>query len=216
MRVVSKGDLEWIGRKLKNMKNRVGILYFTQSVECEFCCKSREMLAEISNLTDKLFIEVYDYIGDMDFARKHGVDKIPAVILLGERGYGLRFFGDVQGYQLEVFIDGIIDVSRGETDLPKAIKSRLREVKAPVHIQVFTTPTCPYSPSMLRLAHKFAVESEHIKADMVNLVEFPHLVHKYEISRIPTTVLNGRIKFEGALPTEAFLLKVLEASAVVC
>lgn len=216
MRIVSKGDLKWMGRKLKNMKNRVEILYFTQAIECEFCYKSRKMLAEIANLTDKLFIEVYDYIGDMDFARKHGVDKIPAAILHGERGYGLRFFGDVQGYQLEVFIDGIVDVSRGKTDLPGDIKSRLREVKTPVHIQVFTTPACPYSPSMLRLAHKFAVESKHIKADMVNIVEFPHLVHKYGISNIPTTVINGRIKFEGALPTEAFLLKVLEASAVVC
>ncbi len=215
MRVVSEGNLEWMGRKLKKMKNRVEILYFTQAVECESCYTSRKTLAEISNLTDKVFVEVYDYIGDMDFARKHGVDKIPAVILLGERGYGIRFFGDVQGYQLEVFLESMVDVSRGKTDLPGDIKARLMEVEAPVHIQVFTTPTCPYSP-LLGLAHKFAVESEHVKADMVNLVEFPHMVHRYKISRIPTTVINERIKFEGALPTEAFLLKVLEASAVTC
>lgn len=206
----------WIKKKLEKMKGRVEILYFTQKQECDFCSKSRKSLLEVSKAADTLFIEVYDFLGDMDFAKKHGVDKIPAAILLGEKGYGVRFFGDVQGYQLEVFLDGIVDVSRGETDLPAKVKARLREVKSPVHIQVFTTPTCPYSPSMVRAAHRFAVESEHIMADMVNLVEFPHLVHRYEISNIPTTVINDRIKIEGALPLEVFLLKVLEGSAVVC
>lgn len=208
--------MSWIKNKLGKMKSRVEILYFTQEHECDFCFKSRKVLQEIANASDKLFVEVYDYLGDMDFARHHGVDKIPAAILLGEKGYGVRFFGDIQGYQLEVFLDGIIDVSRGETDLPEDVKARLAQVKSPVHIQVFTTPTCPHSPAMVRAAHMFAVESNEIKADMVNLVEFPHLVHKHEISSIPTTVINGKMKIEGALPLEVFLLKVLEASATVC
>ena len=51
----------------------------------------------------------------------------------------------------------------------------MRGLGRPVHIQVFVTPTCPYCPQAVRLAHQFALESDQIRGDMIEATEFPEL-----------------------------------------
>jgi hypothetical protein len=50
------------------------------------------------------------------------------------------------------------------------------------------------------LAHQFAVESDLISADMVEVSEFPHLGRKYQAMGATRTVINETIHIEGAVP----------------
>ena len=63
----------------------------------------------------------------------------------------------------------------------------------------------------MRLAHQFAIESEHIRADMVEVTEFPHLIQKYQVMGVPRTVINEDTFLEGAVPESVFLDAVLQA-----
>ena len=56
-----------------------------------------------------------------------------------------------------------------------------------------------------------AFESEYIKADMVEAIEFPHLAQKYTVSGVPKTVINETISFVGALPEEMVLDYIRQA-----
>ena len=63
------------------------------------------------------------------------------------------------------------------------------------------------------LAHRLALESEWITADMVEATEFPHLANKYEVYGVPRTVINETIHVEGAVPEPMLvneLMKVLD------
>jgi len=63
------------------------------------------------------------------------------------------------------------------------------------------------------LAHRLALESEWITADMVEATEFPHLANKYEVYGVPRTVINETIHIEGATPEPMLvneLMKVLD------
>jgi glutaredoxin len=80
-----------------------------------------------------------------------------------------------------------------------------------VHFQVFVTPTCPYCPQAVRLAHKLAIESDLIRADMVEAIEFPQLSNKYHVHGVPRTVINETVHQEGAAPEPMLLAKLLEA-----
>ena len=64
----------------------------------------------------------------------------------------------------------------------------------------------------MRLAHAFALESDLIRADMVEATEFPHLVQRYGVRGVPRTVVNEAVFIDGALPEEAYLARVLEAA----
>jgi len=61
------------------------------------------------------------------------------------------------------------------------------------------------------LAHKLAIESEHIRADMVEAIEFPHLANKYQVFGVPLTVINETTSVEGMVPESALVEALLKA-----
>jgi glutaredoxin-like protein len=168
-----------------------------------------EELVEIGN--GKLRLEVYDFERDADKASVWGVDKIPALLLHGAKEYKVRYFGLPAGYEFAALLDDIIDVSKGASRLSPSVRSKVKEINKPVHIQVFVTPTCPYCPRAVRTAHQMAIENELITADMVEAIEFPHLANKYDVMAVPKVVINDKVSFEGALPDTHFLEHVLMA-----
>lgn len=64
----------------------------------------------------------------------------------------------------------------------------------------------------MRLAHAFALESDLIRADMVEATEFPHLVQRYGVQGVPRTVVNEAVFIDGTLPEEVYLARVLEGA----
>jgi len=197
----------------EKLEKPVKIVMFTQEIECQFCAQTRQLVNELATLSDKINVEIYDFLADSEKAKQYGVDKVPALIIMGEKDYGIKFYGLPFGYELQTLIEGLINVSRGRTDIPEEIKNRLREIKTPVHIQVFVTLTCPYCPIVASIAHKFAIENDLVKADVIDASEFPHLGLKYGVMGVPKTVINEKIEFVGVLPEDLFLEHVSLATS---
>lgn len=61
------------------------------------------------------------------------------------------------------------------------------------------------------MAHKLAIESEHIRADMVEAMEFPHLANKYQVFGVPLTVINETTRVQGMVPESALVEALLKA-----
>lgn len=217
MPLISQKDADFLKVEFENnLVNPVKLVMFTQTIECQFCSETRQIVEEISELSDKITAEIFNFVTDKATAELYGVDKIPAIAVVRveddeEKDYGLRFYGIPSGYEFTSVIEDIMDVSRGESGLQPRSKEALAGITEPVHFQVFVTPTCPYCPQAVRLAHKFAIESELITADMVESIEFPHLANKYSVYGVPRTVINGKIHQEGAVPEPMMLAKLLEA-----
>lgn len=193
----------------KNLQGSVRLIVFTQETECQFCKQTRELAEEVATLTDKIIVEVYDFVKDNEKAKEYGIDKVPAIAIVGNKNYGIRIYGLPYGYEFNAFIETIISVSKGTTDLSEETKQKLKTIDKPVHIQVFVTLTCPFCPMVTSLAHKFAIENDLIRADMIEAAEFPHLAQKYSVMGVPKVVINDQIEFVGALPEENFLQQVL-------
>lgn len=193
----------------KNMQDSVRVIVFTQEIECTFCRQTRELAEEVATLSDKIRVEVYDFVKDNEKAKEYHVDKVPAIAIVGKKDYGIRIYGIPSGYELSAFLEAIVDVSKGTTNLSEETKRKLKSIDKPVHIQVFVTLTCPYCPLVVSLAHKFAIENDLIRADMIESVEFPHLAQKYSIMGVPKVVINEQIEFLGVLPEEKFLQQLL-------
>lgn len=224
MEILNKEVKEATKKKLdEEMKEKVTLFFFTQEPsrlivpnhlkgqECMFCKETRELLKEVSTLSDKIELTIYDFVGDKEKAAEYGIDKIPATIILGQKDYGLRFFGIPSGYEYSSLIEAILDVSKGKTELSQKTRETLKTIDKDIHLQVFVTPTCPYCSLAVRLGHQFALESPRIRADMVESTEFPHLAHKYNVFGVPKTVINENIFIDGAVPEETFLENVLKA-----
>jgi glutaredoxin-like protein len=217
MALISAKDAEHLRTEFEEeLVNPVKLVMFTQSFECQFCTETRQIVEEIAALSDKITHEIYDFVDDKEVAEQYGIDKIPATVVLrseegADRDYGIRFYGIPSGYEFTSIIEDVMDVSKGESGLQPRSKEAVAAIDEPVHFQVFVTPTCPYCPQAVRLAHQFAMESDLIRADMVEAIEFPQLANKYAVYGVPRTVINEKVHQEGAVPEPLMLAKLLEA-----
>ncbi len=196
----------------ERMVDSVKIVMFTQEVECRFCSDTRQLVQEIASLSDKITVEVYDFVANADKAKEYKIEKIPALAIIGKKDYGVRMFGIPYGYELQTLISAIVNVSRGTTDLSDKTKAILADVKTPVHIQVFVTLTCPHCPTAAAIAHKLAIESDMISADVIDSSEFPTLAQKYSVIGVPKVVINEKIEFVGAFNEDLFAEHVVLGS----
>jgi thioredoxin family protein len=64
----------------------------------------------------------------------------------------------------------------------------------------------------VRLAYRFAIASEKITADGIEVTGYPELAQRYQISAVPKSVLNDHVEFVGALPEGMLLNHVLRAA----
>lgn len=196
----------------RELLNDVSLLFFTQKsgliipgVECEYCRETGDLLKELSETSNKIKLEVYDFMTDEENVKKYNIKRIPAIVIASEEDYGIRFYGIPSGYEFSSLIETIIDVSKKETRLSKDVKERLAKINKEVNIQVFVTPTCPYCPRMVHTAYQFALESKYITAEGIEVIEFPQLGNYYNVSGVPKTVINDKEEIVGAVPETIFL-----------
>ncbi len=201
-----------VKKELTELKDSVKLVVFTQEFECPHCRQNSNLAREVAELSDKLELELLDFVADKERAQGYNIDKIPAIVVEGAKDFGIRFFGVAAGYEFMSLIEAIKQVSSGESGLSLGSKQALALLEKPLHVQVFVTLTCPYCPGAVRLAHQLAVESELVRADMVEASEFPHLSHRYDVFAVPKTVVNETVSFEGALPEAQFLAEVMKAT----
>lgn len=192
---------------LKNMKDEVQIINFTQEIECPMCRETRQFAEEIGSLSDKLKVKVYNFVTDKDMSVKYKIDKIPAIVLLDKDGvdHGVRFFGLPGGYEINSFLGSIIELSGRREQVPDDIMKRIKDVDRDVHIQVFVGLGCPHCPAAVTTAHRLAMENSRIKADMIDASNFVPLAQKYNVTGVPKIVFNDKFELMGAHPVNTFL-----------
>jgi glutaredoxin-like protein len=187
---------------------------FTQEFECQYCAETRQLVEEVAALSDRVTAEIYDFVADEEVATEYGIDKIPAVAVMGNQDHGIHFYGIPSGYEFTSLLEAIQAVSKGNPELSEETQSYLSKLVEPVHMQVFVTPTCPYCPQAVVLAHRMALASPMVRADMVEAQEFPYLSTKYQVMGVPRTVINETTHIEGAAPESMVLEKLREALAM--
>ena len=198
---------------LGDLTDPVELVIFTREDECQFCNETRELMEEIAALSDLVTAEIFDIEKDKEKADELGIDKVPAVAVIGAEDYGVRFFGIPSGYEFTSILHSIKAVAAGKTELSEESLQALSELTQPVHLQVFVTPTCPYCPPAVLLGHYMAIASPMVRSDMVEASEFPELAVKYDVMGVPRTVINETVHIEGSAPEPMVLEKLQEALA---
>lgn len=210
MALINDKDRKQLRSEFEKLVRPVKLVLFVDDENCAYCTETKELLEEIASLSPKLSVETLDLKTDHERATRFQIDKAPATVVMDGKDYGIRYFGIPAGYEFGSLIDDILDVSKGESGLSEKTKAALAQLTQPLHFQVFVTPTCPYCPAAVRLAHKMALESDLVRGDMIEATEFPELAEKYEVMGVPRVVINDARYFEGALPEAQFLEAALQ------
>ena len=147
MSLLTPGDQQKLRATFAEMTRPVRLLFFTQAFDCETCATTRQILDELPPLSDKISIEEINLVLEREKAQQYGVDRVPAVALLGqdeagvERDSRIRFLGAPSGYEFVSLVHAVLLVGGGGSELNDASRARVADVDRPVTMQVFTTPT---------------------------------------------------------------------------
>ena len=141
MAFIQDKDRTVIKTRFEELDHPVKLINFTQELACEYCRETEQLVREMGELSDKLQIEVYNFQIDKDAVAKYRIDKIPAIVVEGERDYGVRFYGIPSGYEFMSLLGAIKDAGARKTGLSDKTKAALAALATPVHLQVYVTPT---------------------------------------------------------------------------
>lgn len=147
MSLLSPADQERLRESFDEMTSPVKVLFFTQALDCEPCEQTRRILDELPALSDKITIEEVNFILEKDKAVQYGIDRVPALALVGQDAAGeprdtrIRFLGTPAGYEFVSLVQALMLAGGHASNLTPENRARVEAVTTPTTIQVFSTPT---------------------------------------------------------------------------
>lgn len=211
---------EQVREIFQDLQNPLQVLFFGSETACDYCDDTLRLIREVAGLSEKISMTIYDLDRDAGVAAQFKVDKAPVLVIAGEAAgapvdYGVRFAGIPAGHEFSSLIHVLVMISRQDSALQSDTRQALKALGQPVHLQVFVTPTCPYCPQAVVLAHQMALESPLVQAEAVEAMEFPDLANRFNVSGVPQTTINfGAGNVVGAVPEDHLLVEIQRALAV--
>jgi len=145
--LIADVDQQRLRETFAEMNHSVRLLFFTQTLGCDTCPQTRQILDELPPLSDKISVEELNVVIDVDKAKQYGIDRAPGIALVGQDGGGaehdsrIRFLGAPSGYEFISLVQAVLLVGGRPSTLSDDTRKRLAMVDKPVTMQVFTTPT---------------------------------------------------------------------------
>ena len=151
MALISPTDQQRLRETFAEMTRPVRLVFFTQTLGCETCVQTRQILDELPPLSDKITIEEVNLILEGDRAKGYGIDRVPAVAITYQddaadaldawQDSRIRFLGAPAGYEFVSLVQGVLLAGGRGSQLSEDSLQRLAQVQQPLTMQVFTTPT---------------------------------------------------------------------------
>ena len=130
-----------IRERLKEMVGPVRLIHFTQELNLEYGLETKQLIEELGGMSDKLSVEIYNFLLDKERVAEYGIDKVPATVIRNGKDHGIRFYGIPAGHEFAAVLDTILAVSKGDSGLKPESKEKLAAITKPLHLEVFVTPT---------------------------------------------------------------------------
>jgi glutaredoxin-like protein len=203
------------------LAGRVRIDYFTQRklaivvpgrAECRYCEEVGQALHEIATLHPRIALSVHEFAEAQAEAERLGVKRVPCTVIRGQANRALRYYGLPGGHQFANFIETIIMSSRSDVTIGRDASVALKKLREPARVSVFVTPTCEYSAVVANTAFRMALAQASVKAEVVEISEFPELVQRFAVTATPTTVIDGRTAIRGVIDETQLARQILRSA----
>ncbi|MHA1124110.1 MAG: protein disulfide oxidoreductase [Candidatus Heimdallarchaeota archaeon] len=210
--MIDESVKQQVKQRFEDMKEPVTIKVFSTKDHCLLCNEMLDLINTVGELSSKITIEHCECQENDPLAKKYDITKHPALVIEGDKDYGIKIFGVPAGKEFTTLIESIMIVSSRNPVLSPEVKDLLKKINSPVNLKVFVTLQCPYCPAMVIRAHKLALASDMITAEMIEASQFQELSAEFDIYGVPNTIINnGKGSVEGLVTEDILVKQILEA-----
>ncbi|MEM3364540.1 MAG: thioredoxin family protein [Candidatus Micrarchaeia archaeon] len=164
---------------------------------CQLCDSLREFGEKISEASK----------GKIIVSEENDINCCPGIRIFDN----LIYMGIPTGRQTWVFLNFIMDITQGNYIMDKDARARVMKIHTPVEIDVYISAGSQYSPLQVRWAYELAALNKNIRARVIDGMYFPEITIRNHISKVPTTVINNRVRIIGGATPDEMLRKINEA-----
>jgi glutaredoxin-like protein len=130
----------------QQLKHPVQVILFTSQKACEYCTETRQLLEEVSAISEQVGLDIYDLDSHAEVAAQYKVREAPAIVIAAREGeqitdLGIRYLGIPSGHEFTTLIQSILLVSGRDSGLTADTRAYLKNLTKPLHLQVYVTPT---------------------------------------------------------------------------
>jgi alkyl hydroperoxide reductase subunit AhpF len=129
-----------IKKRLSEMTQDVKVILFTQTLNCETCPDTERLLKAVTALSERIQLEILNPMIDRDRAAQYNVHHVPAIVIEGDRDYGIRHFGIPGGYEFASLLEDLVAAGKRESGLSETSKELIAKLTEPLNLKVFVTP----------------------------------------------------------------------------
>lgn len=220
-KLLDENIIKQVKELFTDLDHPVKVLFFGSNKEnCEYCEETKGLLSEIVAIDDRFSMETYDIETDADIAKQYNITKAPTTVIAAVKddeiiNYGVQYAGIPAGHEFTSLVNSMLMVSKQDSGLAPSIREALAKIESPVNLKVFVTPTCPYCPRAVIVAHQMAIESPYVVGEMVEAMEFQELSNQFHVSGVPHTVINdGGGDVVGAVPEDHLMEEIQKVLAI--
>ena len=210
--MATEAYLRQLQSTFEQMPNDIELYLFTAKGHDDvFSQANREVIRAFRGLTDKITLREYDL--DHELAQKWNVTSSPTLVIAPDQ-YSIRWLGAPMGEEARTFLETLILVGLGQSNLSDQSLNVIKKIDTPRNIKVFVSPTCPYCPQEAVNAVKAAVERpELISLEIIDIQSEPDIANQYSAQSVPQAFANDVLIGQGAQPEEVFILSLEKLAA---
>jgi alkyl hydroperoxide reductase subunit AhpF len=125
----------------------VQLFLFVSKDKQEACEPTQQLLEELVPLSEMLSLSIHDIDVEYDLAQHYKVQgKAPAIVIAARDGeqitdYGIRYLGVPAGHEFSTLIQDLLLVSGRDSGLTQQLRTYIKSLTKPLHLEVFVTPT---------------------------------------------------------------------------
>lgn len=160
----------------------------------------RDLILDISNLSDKLEAEIYKKGENPAIENKINADKFPVVAFLdADRNYsGVKFHGVPGGHELNSFVLSIYNLGSAGQPIENSTLESIKSLDKPTNIKVAVSLACHFCPDVVVASQRIAIENKNVEAEMIDLSEFGDIKTKFKVMSVPAIIINDKEIHFGA------------------
>ena len=204
MEMEAQAELKMLFEK---MPNTIPLfLFIAPNKKDVFSQGAKQVIEAVLDWTSKINVEEFDL--NHKKAKDWKIRHSPTMIF-DPKKYHIRWYGAPLGEEGRTFVEALIMLGYGRTNLSEDSVEILNKIDSPRDIKVFVSPTCPYCPQQAVNALKAAIErTDIISLEIIDIQANPDIAEKYSAQSVPQVYANEKLIALGAQEEELFMLSL--------
>ncbi|MFX0009068.1 MAG: thioredoxin family protein [Candidatus Hermodarchaeota archaeon] len=198
----------------KKLTKPVNLKIFTSSSNLQESVRMLEVI-EIYKKASNGLIKTKEYRieTNSELAKKYNIQQAPAILFVNsEDSPIIRYLAVPSAAKIQPFVETLKVFTGAPNYYENAIKDKL-DIINPSVIKVLITDYCAYCSTIISICSLFTLASEgKLQTDIIDIMTYPEIGEQYEVTTVPTLVINEDKIIVGNVTAEELLYEILNKS----